>query len=278
MPRPPRRLAQIYGTHGQHAYHYTTSDATFEQILPSGELRLSSLARLRDPVENKDWVQALWTSAAWPTADVERFQELTRRVLYETKILSFTLDAPTVAESPEHARGYARPRMWEQYAENHAGACLVFDRELLAESLLPALSVFNDTIADEVVYSDVPLPGHEGARSLVAAALTQAGDGDLERGLRRHLHEHARELFFRKLTDWVTEREYRYLILDNNPLDVSAHYRDALQAVIVGERFPQWQIPGAALVCSAADATLRQMQWGASPPGVFDPTVSETQS
>jgi len=149
---------------------------------------------------------------------------------------------------------------------------------LLAESLLPALSVFNDTIADEVVYSDVPLPGHEGARSLVAAALTQAGDGDLERGLRRHLHEHARELFFRKLTDWVTEREYRYLILDNNPLDVSAPYRDALQAVIVGERFPQWQIPGAALVCSAADATLRQMQWGASPPGVFDPTVSETKA
>jgi hypothetical protein len=101
-------------------------------------------------------------------------------------------------------------------------------------------------------------------------ALTQAGDGDVERGLRQHVFEHAPELFFRKLEDWITEREYRYVILDNDSSDKSASYGAALRAVIVGERFPDWQMPGAARVCSGAEADLLQIQWGASPPEVFD--------
>jgi hypothetical protein len=274
MPFPSPPPAQTYGEHGQYAYHYTTSGAAFEHILPSRELRFSSLARLRDPVENKDWVQALWTSAAWPTKDVKRLQDLARRVLDETKVLSFTLDAPQ-GESPVHARGYARPRMWEQYAENHAGACLVFDCELLAETLTSALAGFEDTIAQEISYSDVPLPEHGAAHTLVAANLAEAGEGDIEQGMRMHLRDHAPELFFRKLKDWTTEHECRYLILGDNSPGRSISYGDALRAVIVGERFPPWQILGAANVCSAADAELRQIQWGASPPSVFDPTMPD---
>ena len=102
--------------------------------------------------------------------------------------------------------------------------------------------------------------------------LAMAGDGDIEAGLRKHLHSHARELFFRKLEDWITEREYRYVVLDTDPIELHIAYGHALRAVIVGEQFPEWQIPGAARACSVAEAELRQIQWGALPPGVFDPT------
>ncbi len=165
--------------------------------------------------------------------------------------------------------------MWEQYAENHAGACLVFDRELLAETLTSALAGFEDTIAQEISYSDVPLPEHGAAHTLVAATLAEAGEGDIEQGMRMHLRDHAPELFFRKLKDWTTEHECRYLILGDHSPGRSISYGDALRAVIVGERFPPWQILGAANVCSAADAELRQIQWGASPPSVFDPTMPD---
>jgi Protein of unknown function (DUF2971) len=263
----------MYGEHGQFAYHYTTRAAAFEHILPCGQLRLSSLVRLRDPVENKDWTQARFTSASWPPEAVERFCAATDRVTSETKILSFTLDAPTEGQSPAHARGCARPRMWEQYAENHAGACLVFNHNLLQKSLIPVLQAFNHTIAGEVTYSDSPLPGHETARALHAVRLIEAGNGDLEAGLRKHLDAHAQELFFRKLEDWLTEREYRYVVLGEDPNEIRAPYGDTLCAVIVGERFPGWQIRGAAQVCSATGVDLRQIQWGAFPPCVFDPTA-----
>jgi hypothetical protein len=265
----------MYGEHGRFAYHYTTCSAAFEHILPSKKLRLSSLAQLRDPVENKDWVQAHLTSVSWPPEDVQRFREATDRVLHETKILSFTLDAPLTSQSPEHARGYARPRMWEQYAENHAGACLVFDRDLLRKALMSAPRGSKIRSVEKITYSDLPLHGHEGARTLIAGLLIQAGGGDLEVGLRRHLKMHAQELFFRKLEDWITEHEYRYLILHEDSVEAYAPFDDALRAVIVGERFPKWQIPGAAKACSATGTDLRQIKWGAFPPNVVDPAVPD---
>jgi hypothetical protein len=262
----------MYGKHGEFAYHYTASAATFEHILPSGQLRMSSLRCLRDPVENKDWVQGWFTSASWPPADVARFGAAKDRVLDETKVVSFTLDEPTGNRSPQYARGYARPRMWEQYAENHAGVCLVFDRKLLDEWFKVGLPARKHTISHDIVYSDSPLPGHEAARTLHAVQLIEAGGEDLEVGLRKHLEIHALELFFRKLEDWSTEHEYRYIVFDKDSVETQILFGDALRAVIVGERFPTWQILGAAQVCAAAGADLRQIEWGAFPPRVFDPT------
>jgi hypothetical protein len=80
----------MYGEHGEFAYHYTTSEAAFDRILPSGQLRMSPLARLRDPVENKDRIEDWFTSLSWSPDDIERFRAAKDRVLDETKILSFT--------------------------------------------------------------------------------------------------------------------------------------------------------------------------------------------
>jgi hypothetical protein len=266
----------MYGDHGQFAYHYTTSDAAFGHILPTGRLRLSSLAKLRDPVENKDWVQQLWTGLSWPDEEVMRFDCLAKRPLTETKIVSFTLDAITTGDSPEHARGYARPRMWEQYADNHAGVCLVFERTRLTDLLMLHLAKYRQAISDEVLYSNTPRQGHEHARSLNAATLTQEGDGDIEVGVRRHVSIHAGELFFRKLEDWASEHEYRFLVLDDNKRVVYAPYGDALRAVIIGERFPAWQLAAAARACTTAQVDLRRILWGAFPPGVFTPAGAES--
>jgi Protein of unknown function (DUF2971) len=265
----------MYGGYGQFAYHYTTSDAAFGHILPASRLRLSSLAKLRDPVENKDWVEQLWTGLSWPDEDVMRFDRLTKRPLTETKIVSFTLDAAASNDAPEHARGYARPRMWEQYADNHSGVCLVFERARLTELLMVHLGQFGQAISDEVVYSNKPRKGHVNARSVNASTLAHEGDGDIEVGLRRHIEVHAAELFFRKLEDWASEHEYRFLALDDEERVVYAPYGDALRAVIIGERFPDWQLAAAARACSIAQVDLRQILWGAFPPGVYTPSAAE---
>jgi len=276
MQEPAQHPIEIYGEHGQFVYHYTTRAAAFEHILPSGQLRMSSLRRLRDPVENKDWVQGLFTSAAWSQEDVDRFRAATDRVLDDTEIVSFTLDAPDAGGSPEYSRGWARPRMWEQYAENHLGACLMFDRKTLDDWLLAGLPERKITVADEVVYSNSSRPGHEGARTLDARRLIEAGnEKDLELGLKKHIEWHAKELFFRKLEDWSTEREYRYVVFGKTRSETQVLYGNALHAVIIGERFPKWQISGAAEVCSKTGAKLLQIQWGAFPPRVFDPIASE---
>jgi hypothetical protein len=253
------------GENGQLLYHYTSRGAAFEHIVPSLSLRLSRLATMRDPIENKDWAEQLLIPLAWPEGDVDKLQSLVTDTLRTTKILSFTLDRPLKpGVSEAHAWGYARPRMWEQYAENHRGVCLVFDRGTVHERMLAQLGAVNDAFAGEVTYSDTPLAGHSAARSLDATRLQTEGDGDVESGLRAHLREHVDELFFRKLEDWKTEEEFRYVLLDCNDRDVVAPIA-GLRAVIVGERLPAWQLAGAARVCVDAQVELLKMTWSAVP-------------
>jgi hypothetical protein len=232
---------------------------------------MSPLGKMRDPVENKDWVETLYTRGGEPENVLRDLHRMAIRTLWTTKVLSFTLEHDPPAGSLPHARGYARPRMWEQYSENHHGVCLVFDKDLLSTALMTSLPAFADTHSGEVRYSDRPLPGSEDARVLNAVKLRQLGGDDVEEGLHRHLNLHVEELFFRKLEDWSSEAELRFLLLDRDTFDINVPYGDSLRAVIVGERFPRWQLAGAAHLCSHLGVDLLQMQWGPSPPGVFDP-------
>jgi Protein of unknown function (DUF2971) len=250
---------------GQLLHHYTSRDAAFGHIVPSSALRLSPLATMRDPVENKDWAEQLLAPIAWPETDVEKLERLAADTLRTTKILSFTLDRPlSPGVSAAHAWGYARPRMWEQYAENHQGVCLVFDRSALHGQIIAQLKARNDAFAGEVTYSDAPLAGHTAARSLDATRILVEGDGEVERGLRAHLLQHVDELFFRKLEDWRTEEEFRYVLLDSDDADIFVPIV-GLRAVVVGERFPDWQLASAAKACEGAGIALLKMSWRTLP-------------
>lgn len=50
--------------------------------------------------------------------------------------------------------GYYRPRMWAQYAEQHQGVCLVFDKEKLLKCFEKSLSAKGDLYYGEVDYFD----------------------------------------------------------------------------------------------------------------------------
>lgn len=259
------RLPSALGVNGRFVYHYTSRAAAFEHILPAKSFRLGSLSSMRDPLDNKERAQNVFTPVSWPDADVDRLLQLEQDTLTNTKILSLTIDKPLEpGVSETHAWGYARPRMWEQYGENHRGVCLVFDRAALHAAIMPRLEAINLTTWGEVIYSDFPLDGFPNARKLDATTLMVSGGEDVARGYRAHLQENAPELFFRKVEDWATERELRYVLLDDDGSEVIVPY-GKLHAVIVGERFPLWQHPGAAKLCHEAGAQILTIEWGGTP-------------
>jgi hypothetical protein len=114
--------------------HYTTADAAFGHIVPSGELRMSPYARMRDPLENRELPFGGGASGDETEAHVklmDRIVTAIRNVRDATRLLSFTVDARegyTDSDLP-FMRAWARARTWEQYASNHAGICIAFDRE-----------------------------------------------------------------------------------------------------------------------------------------------------
>ena len=54
-------------------------------------------------------------------------------------------------------RGYSHPRLWEQYADNDEGICLVLERAALVEAVTRAASSHGRLEHGPVTYRDGPI-------------------------------------------------------------------------------------------------------------------------
>ncbi len=193
----------------QYFFHYTTREAAFEHILPARQLRLSPYESMRDPLENKRWAfPASWfsTTADDPAEINDRaertwmeFHAHANEIRLSAKLLALTIDAHPDEQDEEieecFTRGWSRARMWEQYAEAHAGVCLVFSRDALTEAIVTSL-----------VDQDVAPPYH-GAVDYSSAGFRRSrlslDMNDLSRDYsvgvaRKWVEDHHDALFFKK--------------------------------------------------------------------------------
>ena len=261
-----------------HLAHYTTAEAAFAKILPSGRLRMNPYRRMRDPLENKELI--FNSVGGWGNSAEISFGDLQgaiRRVRDAMRILSFTQGQERTSTDHLDAAlfrcSWARPRMWEQYAENHSGVCLVFDRARLVEAIRYELARVGSYWDREVVYN---LGGF--ATSDAAAIDYDPTQGlSIEEAVAVHAVTYAQEFFFLKTEDWASEREYRFVLepasTDPDPADERPHFvsfADALRYVLVGERFSLWQSDSAQRISEAAGAELRFMDWEHGFPVPFD--------
>ncbi len=249
-------------------FHYTTREAAFEHILPTGRLRFSTYERMRDPMENKDWT---WTGS-WPVDDPDPdaddpledaffyFEALAQHIRRQAHLLALTIDAegyPFPAE--KFARGWARARMWEQYGENHAGVCLVFDRDRLTTNLGDDL----ERQLDVRPYHR-PVSYDEAGTAMIESTKLEPGSwpAKIDVGfVASYIESHNDELFFQKTLDWQTEHEYRFVTTASPDEPLYASYGDALVGIVVGERFPDWQRPAALEASRAVDVEPAIMNW-----------------
>jgi hypothetical protein len=252
-------------------FHYTTRDRAFGGILAEGALRLSTYGNMRDPLESQPWRftfggygldrgddEALLAQLN----EYERFEsEVNEGVRDNSRLLSLTIDAdPNAREQEPFCRGWARARMWEQYAENHCGVCLVFDRKILTDAVLRSaggLVVYNQPVVYDGRGLMKPIVDHKALKE--------------ERGYpARYINDSHESLFFTKIRDWETEHEFRFVVLGRDDSPVSVNYGDSLTAVIAGYRLPEWEQPAVITTCEKEDVQALRMKWKNWKPGLVD--------
>jgi hypothetical protein len=257
------------GVPGDFYFHYTTREAAFEYILPDRQLRLSPAHLVQDPLEsNPAFLGAEFGLSDNPEVDYEnqvsameagmRLQQLRRH----SKVLSLTIDVPDHDGNAEvFGRGYARARMWQQYAENHQGVCLMFRRELLhAKALDEIQGRTAGAWADGVIYTERGILDNPAATLMPNPATT---DADV---VEQHIRNHLKSIFFTKLLDWETEHEYRFVEPSMDDGYTFVDIGDTLACVILGWKFPEWQAHGAFEMCQSVGATTWLMQWDRARP------------
>jgi hypothetical protein len=244
---------------GPYLFHYTTLAAAVEHILPSLMFRMSPFSEMRDPRESSDW----WASATKPDHDVPNEDQLffgfSRYLMSQKpffKVMSVTRDEPRPPPNEIFGRGFARPRLWAQYGGNHSGVCLCFDRHALVAHLVPELRKLGRLEHGDVLYEDEPIAPHVLHFDLGLAA-ARGVEALIEELLDRHLDE----LFFKKLCDWATEYEYRFVVRTSNGEPVVVDIAPALRGVVLGEAVSSSYYPAIRALCDSRGIAVTKLKW-----------------
>ncbi len=222
-----------------YVYHYTSCSTLLEKILPSFQLRLSTFSKTNDPREYKEWTFAFGARNNFgKDLQLDEIEKRASELLKGTcRLLCTTADAPDsagVSIDNIYGRGFCRPRMWAQYAENHRGACLVFDRAQLDRGIREAF-ISRSILSGAVAYVNRPrAPDLRAPNAFIldADAIRVWG---LEKATDIHFSSFYKGLFFEKAKDWSDEREYRWLVRGRDNEDLFVNVKEVMKGVMVGD-------------------------------------------
>ena len=221
----------------QYLFHYTTFSSALG-ILLSQQMRLGPLVNKNDPLEFEDHRDDCRAIDGYPSNEElsiikGNYKNAADEKERSVRFASFAMDMPFYnppKDSQENcynnlSKGWARSRMWAQYAENHKGVCLIFDKNNLVKSFQ---STFNscETYCKKVIYTNNLYPLKE----------------SLEKNCKSLLTLEKIDFLFQKCQDYRDEQEYRLLLINkklkNSKKMVEFSISDSLCGVISGVRFP----------------------------------------
>lgn len=231
----------------QPLFHYTSASVALEAILLNGSLRLNSPVAMNDPFESDPLTPVLSMKVPvdrQPDID-DRVRELTgdvaRLVRAQCRLLCLTRSGPWWENPEAFGDGFARARMWAQYADAHKGVCLAFDQARLRESFAKQFRSGRDLRAFEgpVRYRE-RLETSE-LLNITWERATEPG-ADLKAYVDYLFPSVVADRYLSKAWDWQTETEYRFLLQGEvgefEYLDITP----SLTGVVLGSACPYLRI------------------------------------
>lgn len=225
-------------------YHYTSAKTALDHIFKAKLLRFGSYSKTNDPKETKSWQFDLGSNEGRDLGQY-RMEELSAWLTSELKtharLLCFSMDKePILGDhiSDIFNRGHCKPRMWAQYADRHAGLCLVFNRQRLTDLIQKQVGGNRLFYSGPVAYIDRGIAKDlwQDQQYIINVDVLESDGRSLYAA--RHLRTHWKRLFFEKMTDWRDECEWRFVAFANSEADLYVAYEQALDGIVFGEETP----------------------------------------
>lgn len=261
----------------KYVYHYTTAQTAIEHILYKGTIRFSPFSRVNDPRENKS---RGFTFSLSNKEEEEMYAKEGRNIggqadnlfWHNNKVLCFSCDDKKINyvedTNKNFYRGCCRPRMWAQYADNHKGVCLKFDRVQLNRIIKEYANKekLRFVFQGKVKYSNQSDYLCRGS-FLNFSDIMQYG---LESYLfKYHFRKYKNDLFFLKTLDWRDEIEYRWVCPGKDDAYLEIPFGNALSEIFVGEYFHSSYLPSLKKLNETYDVCINRVNWGSGYPQVF---------
>lgn len=250
----------------RYVYHYTPAATALEHILPHRQLRFGRYTNTNDPKESRTWSFSTWAAraedlAAYDLTETSRW--LSDELKSKARLACFATDqGPLTGDHIRdiYNRGWARSRMWAQYAGNHSGVCLVFDRKKLGALIQARFGGDCDVASGPVSYFDRSVfPRMDEQEYLINTDfLRKVGK---EEYVRWHLQAHHERLFLEKLMDWRDEREFRWVLFSGSEEDLLLDLEDALVGIMFGDRASDEDIDRAISLTAGSGLSYAGLRW-----------------
>jgi hypothetical protein len=248
-------------------FHYTKNCSAIK-ILSEKKIRLGQFKYTNDPREARKWaIPGEYLGVAPITEeDLIRFGKGTRRLndeinnirLQEWKVLCVSMHHPQQKKgnNPFYF-GNCRPNMWAHYGENHKGVCLKLNGKKLEQRIKELKKAKGcEVFSGEVRYNDF-----DSLKPLFFRTSFEQLSQDLHQEIRNHLKEKYREYFLLKAADWITEYEFRWLIVSREDAPEHISVEEIIDGVVIGENYPKEDIPLIKKLCQELEIKPTGMAW-----------------
>ncbi len=246
-------------------FHYTRASTALEHILHERRLKLSFLKDTHDPWEYQGFVfgARVWSSdgSLDLLEELKKAQIKINSIIRERYRLVCLCSNPDGAEVPESMDsrdlirfGFARSRMWSQYAEAHRGVCIAFSKS----ALVTATSKLTQPVYHgRVSYPDILLMDSE--ETTLGEDVLFADDA--EYGAEAWIARNRGRIFFMKQRDYRDENEFRVVASDPDGCAEFVDVSGAIRYILVGDRFHEAYRPVVHEKARALDVLCGQVTW-----------------
>lgn len=224
-------------------YHYTNFE-TACKILYSESLRFSSLSKTNDTVEAKLKIKTKNISDEKKLKDIfENFEKINKSNI---QLLCFSKDSIDEEIRKSSAsitgdlsgRGFALPRMWAQYGQNNNGVCFIIDKAKFINKITKTKRLNKKVLHhDDVNYKPLFEPYIIESEEIneMKDYFSNLDDEILNYRFFIDNEDFVKYNYFNKSTDWMQEKEYRFLAYNESPIFIG-NLKEYLVGVVIGEK------------------------------------------
>lgn len=200
----------------KYIFHYTSYNVLMDHILKTKKIRFGKMKDTNDPKESIGPIFAY--GCCNEEGDYSEAIREVRLELNKYKTVSFCKDG-----KERFKRGYHKARMWAQYGDDHKGCCLIINREKFERS------IYKGFYESEIYIKDITYSNHK-------ETLTLTHLDDLNKEVKRFVHQFNDYLLFHKTEDWSGETERRYIVYSENEYEYLS-IEDSLEGLVFGHKF-----------------------------------------
>ena len=199
-------------------YHYTKANTAIDFILNNQHLKFSHRRESNDPIESRiaervtisTGPEVLKPISEETESDSESLHEFIislENKFHQVCFCKNQIEADIASknyhgdfEGNEEFFGFAKPRMWEQYADNYSGVCIAYSKERIL-----ALNNHIDLLKDDIEYLTYSELSYKKLGDIYTNRLSNLGVEQYK----KENEEIVKKSFFYKHKDYEGENEYR---------------------------------------------------------------------